>query len=80
MDLNFGSEYKEFANEVKKFCKKYSGVNFSDSAKVPLSADRGTFAESEKLTPLYFLQNFFTSFANSLYSDPKFKSIIINPS
>ncbi len=38
MDLNFGSEYKEFANEVKKFCKKYSGVNFSDSAKVPLSA------------------------------------------
>lgn len=38
MDLNFGSEYKEFTNEVKKFCKKYSGVNFSDSAKVPLSA------------------------------------------
>ena len=38
MDLNFGSEYREFTNEVKKFCKKYSGVNFSDSAKVPLSA------------------------------------------
>ena len=38
MDLNFGSEYKEFTNEVKKFCKKYNGVNFSDSAKVPLSA------------------------------------------
>ncbi len=38
MDLNFGSEYIEFTNEVKKFCKEYSGVNFSDSAKVPLSA------------------------------------------
>ena len=37
MNLNFGSEYKDFKTEVKEFCKKYSGVHFSDSSKVPLS-------------------------------------------
>tara|TARA_B100001057_G_scaffold468005_1_gene526748 strand:- start:22329 stop:23555 length:1227 start_codon:yes stop_codon:yes gene_type:complete len=37
MDLNFGTEYKYFTNEVKDFCKKYSGIHFSDSSKVPLS-------------------------------------------
>ena len=37
MDLNFGTEYKDFTNEVKDFCKKYSGIHFSDSSKVPLS-------------------------------------------
>ncbi len=37
MNLNFGSEYKDFTTEVKEFCKKYSGVHFSDSSKVPLS-------------------------------------------
>ena len=44
MDLSFGSEYKDFKNEVKKFCKKYSGVHFSDSSKVPLS---GAFKSGE---------------------------------
>ena len=37
MDLNYGSEYKEFTEKLKKFCKKYSGVHFSDSSKIPLS-------------------------------------------
>ena len=37
MNLNFGSEYKDFTTEIKEFCKKYSGVHFSDSSKVPLS-------------------------------------------
>ena len=35
MDLNYGSEYKEFTEKLKKFCKKYSGVHFSDSSKIP---------------------------------------------
>ena len=38
MDLNYGSEYKEFTDKLKKFCKKYSGVHFSDSSKIPLTA------------------------------------------
>ena len=33
MDLNFGTEYKDFTNEVKDFCKKYSGIHFSDLSK-----------------------------------------------
>jgi len=37
MDLNYGSEYKEFTEKLKKFCKKYSGVHFSDSSKIPLA-------------------------------------------
>ena len=37
MDLNYGSEYKEFRDTLKKFCKKYSGVHFSDSSKIPLA-------------------------------------------
>ena len=37
MDLNYGSEYKEFTDKLKKFCKKYSGVHFSDSSKIPLA-------------------------------------------
>ena len=37
MDLNYGSEYKEFTDKLKKFCKKYSEVHFSDSSKIPLS-------------------------------------------
>ena len=38
MDLNYGSEYKEFTDKLKKFCKKYSGVHFSDSSKIPLTS------------------------------------------
>jgi alkylation response protein AidB-like acyl-CoA dehydrogenase len=37
MDLNYGSKYKEFTDKLKKFCKKYSGVHFSDSSKIPLA-------------------------------------------
>ena len=37
MDLNFGLEYENFTKEVKTFCKKYSGVHFTDSSKVPLA-------------------------------------------
>ena len=37
MDLNYGSEYKEFTEKLKKFCKKYSGVHFSNSSKIPLA-------------------------------------------
>ena len=37
MDLNYGSEYKEFTDKLKKFCKKYSGVHFSESSKIPLA-------------------------------------------
>ena len=37
MDLNYGSEYKEFTEKLKKFCKKFSGVHFSDSSKIPLA-------------------------------------------
>ena len=37
MDLNFGPEYEDFTKEVKEFCKKYSGISFSESAKVPLA-------------------------------------------
>ena len=39
MDLNFGSEYKDFRNEVRDFCKKYSGVHL-ESSKVPLSSEK----------------------------------------
>ena len=44
MDLNFRKEYKDFTNEVRNFCKKYSGIHFSDSTKVPLS---GSFKSGE---------------------------------
>ena len=37
MDLNFGTKYKDFKKEIKEFCKKYKGVHFTDSSKVPLS-------------------------------------------
>ena len=37
MDLNYDSEYKEFTDKLKKFCKKHSGVHFSDSSKIPLA-------------------------------------------
>jgi len=36
MDLNFGPKYKNFRDEVRKFCKEYSGVHL-ESSKVPLS-------------------------------------------
>ena len=44
MDLNFGSEYKDFRNEVRDFCKKYSGVHL-ESSKVPLSSQKSKSGE-----------------------------------
>ena len=44
MDLNFGSEYKDFRNEVSDFCKKYSGVHL-ESSKVPLSSEKSKSGE-----------------------------------
>jgi hypothetical protein len=43
MDLNYGPKYKNFRDEVKKFCKEYSGVHL-ESSKVPLS-DRSKSGE-----------------------------------
>ena len=44
MDLNFGSAYKDFRNEVRDFCKKYSGVHL-ESSKVPLSSEKSKSGE-----------------------------------
>ena len=44
MDLNFGSKYKDFRNEVRDFCKKYSGVHL-ESSKVPLSSEKSKSGE-----------------------------------
>ena len=44
MDLNFGSKYKDFRNEVRDFCKKYSGVHL-ESSKVPLSSEKSISGE-----------------------------------
>ena len=30
-------EYKDFRKEVRSFCKEWKGVNFKDSAKIPLT-------------------------------------------
>ena len=40
MDLNFGKKYKDFTKEVKDFCKKYKGIHFIDSSKVPLPEEK----------------------------------------
>ena len=40
MNLSYGPEYEDFKKEVQIFCSKYSGINFSDTSKVPLA---GTF-------------------------------------
>ena len=44
MDLNFGYKYKDFRNEVRDFCKKYSGVHL-ESSKVPLSSEKSKSGE-----------------------------------
>ena len=43
MDLNFGPKYKNFRDEVRKFCKEYSDIHL-ESSKVPLS-DRSKSGE-----------------------------------
>lgn len=37
MNLNYGTEYKNFKKEVISFCKKWEGVHFVDEAKLPLT-------------------------------------------
>ena len=37
MDLNYGAKYEDFRKEVRKFCKEWKGVNFKDSAKIPMT-------------------------------------------
>ena len=44
MDLDYGPEYEDFRKEVKDFCKKYQGLEFSDS----LGARLGAGKKSEK--------------------------------
>ena len=39
MNLNYGSEYEDFREEVQTFCSKYSGINFSDASKIPLAGN-----------------------------------------
>ena len=31
MDLDYGPEYEDFRKEVRDFCRKYQGLEFSDS-------------------------------------------------
>ena len=51
MNLNYGSEYEDFREEVQTFCSKYSGINFSDASKIPLAgnfkSDGPTMTRSE---------------------------------
>ena len=37
MNLEYGPQYEDYKKEVQAFCNKYKGIQFSDSAKVPLS-------------------------------------------
>jgi len=41
MDLNFGSDYQDFTNEVQSFCKKYRNLSFTDKASSPLLKSSG---------------------------------------
>ena len=40
MDLNYGPEYEDFRKEVKDFCSKYQGLEFSDSLGSRLGAGK----------------------------------------
>jgi alkylation response protein AidB-like acyl-CoA dehydrogenase len=37
MNLEYGLQYENYKKEVQAFCNKYKGIQFSDSAKVPLA-------------------------------------------
>ena len=37
MNLEYGPQYEDYKKEVQAFCNKYKGIQFSDSAKVPLA-------------------------------------------
>ena len=38
MDLEYGPQYEDYKKEVQAFCDKYKGIQFSDTAKVPLTS------------------------------------------
>ena len=38
MDLEYGSQYEDYKKEVQAFCDKYKGIQFSDTAKIPLTS------------------------------------------
>ena len=40
MDLEYGSQYEDYKKEVQAFCDKYKGIQFSDTAKVPLTSNK----------------------------------------
>ena len=37
MNLEYGPQYEDYKKEVQAFCNKYKGIQFNDSAKVPLA-------------------------------------------
>ena len=39
MDLDYGTKYEKYTKDVQSFCKKYKGVQFSDTPKVPLASN-----------------------------------------
>ena len=39
MDLEYGKQYEDYRVEVQEFCKKYKGVQFNDTAKIPLASN-----------------------------------------
>ena len=39
MDLEYGPQYKDYKKEVQAFCDKYKGIQFSDTAKIPLTSN-----------------------------------------
>ena len=39
MDLEYGPQYEDYKKEVQAFCDKYKGIQFSDTAKVPLTSN-----------------------------------------
>ena len=40
MDLEYGPQYEDYKKEVQAFCDKYKGIQFSDTAKVPLTSNK----------------------------------------
>ena len=39
MDLEYGPQYEDYKKEVQAFCVKYKGIQFSDTAKIPLTSN-----------------------------------------
>ena len=39
MDLEYGPQYEDYKKEVQAFCDEYKGIQFSDTAKVPLTSN-----------------------------------------